>query len=119
MTEVQAGLCGTCRHVRIVENRRGSRFFLCRRSEHDPGFARYPRLPVVHCRGYEKEPMEDSFYTARARIDKVEGVHRRAHLEAGSTIEFGVHGPIKAHYRIEDRKNLPLPVDYLAAATGA
>ncbi|HLU26111.1 MAG TPA: hypothetical protein VKZ58_10450 [Longimicrobiales bacterium] len=63
--------------------------------------------------------MEDSFYVARARIEKVEGVHRRARLEAGTTVEFGVHGPIKAHYGIEDRKDLPLPVDYLVAAAGA
>ncbi|WP_420635225.1 hypothetical protein [Candidatus Palauibacter sp.] len=31
---------------------------------------------------------------------------------------LGVHGPIKSHYRI-DAKDLPLPVDYQVAATGA
>ncbi len=60
----------------------------------------------------------NSFYTARARLEKVEGVHRRGHLEDGTELEFGVHGPIKSHYRI-DAKNLPLPVDYQVAATGA
>ncbi len=55
MTGVDAGLCATCRHVRVVENRRGSRFYLCRRSELDPSFVRYPRLPVAQCRGYERD----------------------------------------------------------------
>lgn len=62
--------------------------------------------------------MSEPFYTARARVEKVEGVHRRATLEEGTRIDLGVHGVIKEHYRI-DAKNLPLPVDYQVAATGA
>ena len=61
--------------------------------------------------------MSESFYTARSRIEKIEGVHRRARLEDGTEIELGVHGVIKSHYRL-DAKNLPLPVDYQVAATG-
>lgn len=60
--------------------------------------------------------MTDPFYVSRARVEKIEGVHRRAHLEAGATIDVGVHGPIKEHYRI-DTKDLPLPVDYVVACT--
>jgi hypothetical protein len=56
-------------------------------------------------------------YVARARVAKVEGAHRRATLEDGTTVEFGVHGPIKSYYRLDDEKNLPLPVDYIVAAT--
>ena len=63
--------------------------------------------------------MEAPFYTARSRIVRVQGVHRRATLETGEQLEFGVHGPIKAHYRLTDARDLPLPVDYIAAATGA
>ena len=37
----------------MIENRRGSRFWLCSRSLTDPRFPRYPRLPVLHCAGYE------------------------------------------------------------------
>ena len=55
-------------------------------------------------------------YIARATVDKVDGLHRRATLEEGTTLEFGVHGPIKAHYRLVDEPDLPLPVDYLVAA---
>jgi hypothetical protein len=61
--------------------------------------------------------MTEPFYISRAEIEKVEGVERRAHLEVGSPIEMGVHGAIKEHYRLEG-KNLPLPVDYIVAATG-
>lgn len=64
------------------------------------------------------EPLSEPFYSARARIERIDGVHRRATLATGHEIDFGVHGPIKAHYRL-DGKDLPLPVDYIAAATGA
>ncbi len=50
---VDPGLCTTCVHDRIVRSRRGSAFHLCRRSIADPSFPRYPRLPVLACRGYE------------------------------------------------------------------
>lgn len=63
--------------------------------------------------------MTEPIYTARASIEKVEGVHRRARLEDGTLVEFGVHGPIKQHFQLLDQKDLPLPVDYIAAATGA
>src|SRR4030095_6845677 len=36
----------------------------------------------------------------------------------GSTADMGVHGPIKDHYALTPARELPLPVDYIAAATG-
>ena len=48
-----AGLCGSCMHAQVVTSPRGSTFYLCRLSFTDPRFARYPRLPVVTCTGYE------------------------------------------------------------------
>ena len=42
---------------------------------------------------------------------------RSAEIATGVRFEMGVHGPIKEHYRLEG-KNLPLPVDYIVAATG-
>jgi hypothetical protein len=59
----------------------------------------------------------DAFYTARARVEKVSGVHRLATLGDGTKFDIGVHGIIKEHYRIE-AEDLPLPVDYLVAAAG-
>ena len=47
------GLCGSCRHCRVVDNTRGSRFYLCGRSKHDSRFRKYPSLPVLRCSGYE------------------------------------------------------------------
>jgi hypothetical protein len=47
------GLCAACRHARVVQTARGSTFYLCRLAEEDARFARYPRLPVLHCAGYE------------------------------------------------------------------
>ena len=46
------GLCRDCRHARQVPTA-GSIYWLCRRSATDPSFARYPRLPVRACRGFQ------------------------------------------------------------------
>ena len=61
MAEHEAGLCATCRWVRIVKNRRGSVFYRCLRAETDPRFVKYPPLPVLRCPGYEllAEPERD------------------------------------------------------------
>ena len=60
--------------------------------------------------------MSEPFYVARATVAKVHGVHRRATLEDGTTLELGVHGPVKAHYKLDAQPDHPLPVDYLVAA---
>jgi len=49
---VEPGLCGRCANVRVVETRTGSRFYLCELSRTRPEFPRYPRLPVLSCRGF-------------------------------------------------------------------
>jgi hypothetical protein len=55
------GLCAACRHARIVHSSHGSTFYMCRLAETDPRFAKYPRLPVLRCAGYERvEEAEDS-----------------------------------------------------------
>ena len=51
----QAGLCAACRHRRLIESAKGSTFLFCRRSETDPCYPRYPRLPVRQCSGYEAD----------------------------------------------------------------
>jgi hypothetical protein len=47
------GLCASCRHARLVQSSHGSTFYLCQQSEVDARFAKYPRLPVLKCAGYE------------------------------------------------------------------
>jgi hypothetical protein len=51
---MRAGLCDTCIHQRLVGNTRGSTFSMCERSKTDKRFPKYPRVPVIECRGYEK-----------------------------------------------------------------
>lgn len=63
--------------------------------------------------------MNEPFYTAQARIEKVEGVHRTVSLATGDSFDVGVHGTIKEHYRLQGEPDRPLPVDYLVGATGA
>ena len=47
------GLCAGCKHANVIRSDRGSRFLRCARSADDPRFAKYPRLPVLHCDGWE------------------------------------------------------------------
>jgi hypothetical protein len=49
---MKAGLCDTCVHQKLVKNTRGSTFSMCERSKTDESFPKYPRLPVLACRGY-------------------------------------------------------------------
>ena len=49
------GLCFDCQHARVIRSDRGSVFYLCRLSTTDPRFAKYPRLPVLSCAGYQKQ----------------------------------------------------------------
>ncbi len=61
--------------------------------------------------------MAEPIYVARARVEKVDASQRRLTLATGEAFDVGVHGPIKEHYGLTG-KNLPLPVDYIVAATG-
>jgi hypothetical protein len=57
-SEPTAGLCGTCVHRQLISSAR-STFVRCRLADLDPDFSRYPRLPVVTCRGYLSEDESD------------------------------------------------------------
>jgi hypothetical protein len=48
-------LCEMCAWVREVVTPKGSRFLLCRLSQTDPDYLKYPPQPVVRCDGYRKE----------------------------------------------------------------
>ena len=60
-----------------------------------------------------------SLYEAKAKVEKVAGSHRRVTLATGITMNTGVHGAIKSYYKLDNEKDLPLPVDYIVGATGA
>jgi hypothetical protein len=51
-----AGLCAKCRFARPIESARGSKFILCELSASDAAFPKYPRLPMIECRGYLPRP---------------------------------------------------------------
>ena len=62
--------------------------------------------------------MVDPIYVSKCRVEVVDGLHRRAHLALGHTAEFGVHSEIRELLRLTPERELPLPVDYIVAATG-
>jgi hypothetical protein len=51
---VPPGLCASCEHLRLLASRR-SVFVRCGLAAADPGFPRYPPLPVLACRGYRAQ----------------------------------------------------------------
>jgi len=51
--------------MRQIRSARGSIFYYCQRAETDESFPKYPRLPVLLCRGYEtnnttEKPVHDA-----------------------------------------------------------
>lgn len=50
--QATVGLCAACAHVRVVRSGKGSTFYMCELSRVDPAFPKYPRLPVLRCRGF-------------------------------------------------------------------
>jgi hypothetical protein len=50
----EVGLCSACRHARVQASARGGRFWRCARADAEPGFQRYPPLPVRACGGFER-----------------------------------------------------------------
>jgi hypothetical protein len=62
---------------------------------------------------------EQVVYTARVRIERVKGPHRRANLPAAAEpIHFGVHSEVAAHYNISPDVSEPRPttLDHVIAA---
>jgi hypothetical protein len=55
-----AGLCAECAHLRLVGSPGRSTFVMCGRARTDPSFARYPRLPVLACAGFERGGADES-----------------------------------------------------------
>jgi len=60
---VEVGLCASCKHSRKISATR-STFWMCELSRTDPSFPRYPRLPVLRCRGYEPKTKVESPHPA-------------------------------------------------------
>jgi hypothetical protein len=58
--EARVGLCVRCRFGRAQPSpRTGHRFWRCGRSDTEPEFPRYPRLPLIECSGFTKPESEE------------------------------------------------------------
>ena len=57
MTE---SLCRACGHVREVISGTGSHFLLCRLSQTDARFSKYPPQPVIQCAGFSSNRDEEN-----------------------------------------------------------
>jgi len=53
VTQPPAGLCADCIHAKLIRSSHGSEFVQCELSFSDPRFPKYPRLPVLKCRGHK------------------------------------------------------------------
>jgi hypothetical protein len=63
---VNAGLCDSCAHQKLIHNTRGSTFSMCLRNRTEPErFDKYPRLPVRECSGYERQSMTSGGVSTR------------------------------------------------------
>lgn len=52
----EPGLCALCQHHRINQTRKGTAYLRCTRAEWDKALPRYPRLPVLTCTGFDRDP---------------------------------------------------------------
>jgi hypothetical protein len=46
------GLCARCAHLKVLETKSGNPIILCRLSEENSDYPRYPALPVLECAGF-------------------------------------------------------------------
>ncbi len=61
--------------------------------------------------------MSEVVYVSRVRIERVQGVFRRAWLPArAEPIEFGVHGDVAGHYGVTPDVERTTTLDYVVAA---
>ena len=47
-------ICEACSHMKEVTSGTGSRFLLCKLSQTDRRFQKYPPQPVIRCEGFEE-----------------------------------------------------------------
>jgi hypothetical protein len=57
--KTKLGLCADCRYAQRIESSKGSVFTLCTLSKSNPRFPKYPRLPVLACKGYRRQTVGD------------------------------------------------------------
>ena len=78
MAVTETGLCGRCRWMRVVTNRRGSVFYRCGLADRDSRFSKYPALPVLACPGFE---------SATEDATQERGAPGTSRLEGGGSVD--------------------------------
>jgi hypothetical protein len=51
----EIGLCLGCVHHTLIVGKNGNEFHLCEKNKTDSSFLKYPRLPVLNCKGYQSK----------------------------------------------------------------
>jgi len=108
------GLCATCAHVQVVQSSKASTFYLCRLSEVDARFPRYPTLPVRQCAGYELTPPEGDSTIRRVPAPRITKEDLKQRLD-GPTPPVIVDARLKYPYE-HSTVRLPGAVRYAAGA---
>ena len=64
--------------------------------------------------------MSDVAYVSKIKIERDRGPLRTAYLPENTSVRFGVHGEIAAHYGVSPDVSEPqaTTIDYVIAATG-
>jgi hypothetical protein len=51
---IDSGLCQNCIYNKVIKTKT-STFYLCEKSKENSSFKKYPRLPVLECKGFIKK----------------------------------------------------------------
>ena len=107
----ESGLCGQCAHAERVAGAR-SLFVMCGRSRWDRGFVRYPRLPVLRCRGFTQRGDARSADAdsnrplghAPVSVQQVQAARQRLRGIAARTplVPLDVDAPAQLHLKLEN-----------------
>ncbi|MDP9405682.1 MAG: hypothetical protein M3O86_03635 [Actinomycetota bacterium] len=62
--------------------------------------------------------MAEVAYRSQVRVERRQGPDRTAHLPAGESVDFGVHGAVAEHYGVtmDGRQAVSTTLDYIVAA---
>jgi len=116
-------LCASCEHMREVISGTGSRFFLCRLSQTEQRFPKYPPQPVVRCGGYKPHSREDN--SLPNDTPKQKALCLDQFLKLASIAESGGHakvmiqgGEVKVNGEVETRRRRKLVAEDVIEAGG-
>lgn len=95
-------LCASCGHLREVVSGTGSRFLLCRLSQTDKRFPKYPPQPVVQCDGYQVGQSAGTSHT----LEIVPGIVAICRLPADAAIPDWATGAVVSITRTADELSI-------------